>query len=103
MPDISSIGHNGSVGPVDQTSPTSFRREDVSPTSSFAPDAPPARPGDRVELSDHARYLDRLRHLPDTRSERIESIRRAIADGTYETEQKLGLAIDELLDDLLTH
>jgi Anti-sigma-28 factor, FlgM len=99
MPDISSIGH-GSVGPVDHPSPTSFRREDRLNASALP--APPSRPGDRVELSDHARYLDRLRQLPDTRIQHVDSIRRAIADGSYDTDEKLGVAIDELINDIMT-
>lgn len=99
MPDISSIGH-GTVGPVDHPSPASFRRDEG--IGAVSRDAPPTRPGDRVELSDHARYLDRLRQLPDRRGEELDAIRRAISEGSYETDDKLVVAIDELIEDLLT-
>ena len=103
MPDISSIGR-GQVGPVDRSAPSG--RADVDHSSyashtSHAPHAPPERPGDRVELSEHARFLDRIRQLPDARFDRVEQIRDAIESGTYETESKLDDAIDRLVDDLI--
>ena len=101
MADISSIGQ-GSVGPLNRSdSPTSnhetqrrqrlddIRRDD--------------RRGDRVELSDHARYLARLKEADGAtpaRQQRIEEIRQSIADGTYDTPQRLDAAIERLLDDL---
>jgi anti-sigma28 factor (negative regulator of flagellin synthesis) len=55
--------------------------------------------GDRVEVSDVARFLDELRRLPSVRLDRIESIRQAIEAGAYETEQKLDTALDRLLSE----
>jgi flagellar biosynthesis anti-sigma factor FlgM len=99
MPDISSIGHE-SVGPLDRTAPPHARGDASSPPRI---ERPPQRPGDRVELSDHARLLDQLRRMPEVRSERVEEVRKAIADGTYETEARLEEAIDRLLQDLLVN
>jgi negative regulator of flagellin synthesis FlgM len=53
---------------------------------------------DRVELSAHARLLDRLLQLPDVRMELVETVRQAIRDGTYETPEKLEAAVDRLLE-----
>jgi flagellar biosynthesis anti-sigma factor FlgM len=97
MPDISSIGHE-SVGPLDRTGPLHARGDTSSPPRIGKP---PERPGDRVELSDHARFLDQLRRLPNVRSDHVEEVRQAIADGTYETEPRLEAAIDRLIQDLL--
>ena len=36
----------------------------------------------------------------DARRERIAELKRAIAEGTYETPEKLEVAVDALLDDL---
>ena len=99
MPDISSIGH-GSVGSVGRTGTAGTQRE---PDATRDLEKPPQRLGDsadRVELSDHARFLDRMRQLPAARTDRVEEIRAAIAAGTYETEEKLAAAIDRLLDEL---
>ena len=84
----------------------------VGPTSSetlreFA-SSPPARsansvgtraaPEDRVEISELASFLSRLAELPDVRAKRIVQVRNAIAGGTYETPEKLDVAVDRLLD-----
>ena len=58
------------------------------------------RPGDRVELSDHARLLDRVLHLPEVRVDLVQRVRQAIADGTYETDEKLAVAVERMLQDL---
>lgn len=55
---------------------------------------------DRVELSEHARHLDAVRALPDVRAAKVEAIKHAIANGTYESPEKLQSAIDGLLRDL---
>jgi flagellar biosynthesis anti-sigma factor FlgM len=97
MPDISSIGHE-SVGPLDRSASLHARGDASSPSRI---ERPPERPGDRVELSDHARLLDQLRRMPDVRSEHVEIVRQAIADGTYETDARLEKAINGLIRDLL--
>lgn len=61
--------------------------------------APPRRTLDRVELTDRAYYLNKLRNLP-ARSDLVESVRQQIEDGTYETEARIDAAIDELAKDL---
>lgn len=38
-----------------------------------------------------------------SRSDKVIAIRRAIADGTYETPEKLELMLDRLIKDLLSH
>jgi negative regulator of flagellin synthesis FlgM len=60
----------------------------------------PERPSDRVELSDRARYLSKLAALPDVRSELVERVRREIAAGSYETDERLDGAVSHLLDEL---
>ncbi len=55
---------------------------------------------DRVELSEHAHHLDAIRALPDVRSAKVEAIKQAIANGTYESPEMLQVALDRLLDDV---
>lgn len=64
-----------------------------------AADAAPTR-ADKVEISPTARLRDRLRGVPDVRADKIAALRKAIADGTYETEDRFVGALDRLLDDL---
>ncbi len=94
MPDISSVGH-GSVGPMDRAvSGFSSLRAGASSVNRVIKQL-----GDRVELSEQARLMALLRQLPDVRHDRIESIRTAIAEGSYLTDEKLSVSIDRLLDD----
>lgn len=58
------------------------------------------RPSDRVELSDRARYLDKLSRVPEVRSDLIESVRGQIAAGTYQTMDRLEGAIQSLAEEL---
>lgn len=95
MPDISSIGH-GSFEPLGRpsASTTVHRNGTLVETKSDA------RAPDRVELSDHARLVAKMRHLPEGRLDIVNQVKEAIADGTYETEDKLNLAISRLLHDI---
>ena len=58
------------------------------------------RPSDRVDISDRARLLSRLASLPPTRTELVDTIRKQIADGTYDTADRLDQAVTSLLGDL---
>jgi anti-sigma28 factor (negative regulator of flagellin synthesis) len=98
MPDISSIGHSP-VGPLEWHAAPAARRE-VQPEH-VTGGRPPVRPGDTVELSEHARFLDMMHRLPAVRNDRIESVRLAIAEGRYETPAKLDAAVERLIDDAL--
>ena len=65
------------------------------------PDASGAvAPRDEVEISQMGHLLETLSQLPDVRAERVAELRSAIAEGTYETEQKLDLALERLLDEI---
>jgi negative regulator of flagellin synthesis FlgM len=55
---------------------------------------------DELHISDEARLLEKVRDLPEVRQERIDRIRQQIAAGTYETEEKLRIALGRLLDEI---
>lgn len=57
---------------------------------------------DRVELSTAGvgEYLKLLSGGSDVRSDKVASVKAAIQNGSYESDQKLNVAIDRLLDDL---
>ena len=44
--------------------------------------------------------MESIRQMPDVRESRVEAVRRQIAAGTYETSDKLGVAVDRLLDEI---
>ena len=66
---------------------------------------PMARPeaaqiADEVNISDAARMAEQVQQLPDIREDRVEAVRQQIAAGTYETSDKLSVAVERLLDEI---
>ena len=55
---------------------------------------------DEVEFSDAARLIEQTHGTPDIRQDRVDAIRAQIAEGTYETQEKLDIAVDRLLDEI---
>lgn len=59
---------------------------------------------DQLDLSSSAAHVNRLEPMShvagggEIRIERVAEIRRQIADGSYETSEKLEVALDRLLD-----
>ena len=100
MSDISPIGR-GSVGPLHHQSQLNGSRNGAAPTTNGAASHGSHVQRDRVELSEHARFMDRLRQLPEVRMERVEAAREAIENGVYESPDKLDIAVSRLLDDIL--
>ena len=70
----------------------SIQRSDAAPASSGI--------GDRVEISDHARLLERLSQVPAIRAERVEALKAEIAAGVYETPERIAGAVEKLLAEL---
>jgi negative regulator of flagellin synthesis FlgM len=55
---------------------------------------------DEVQISDAARLLDKVSDLPAIRQDRVNQIRQQIADGTYETPEKMQIAVERLLGEI---
>jgi negative regulator of flagellin synthesis FlgM len=55
---------------------------------------------DELHLSPAAELAGRMSEIPDVRWERVNSIKAAIADGTYMTDAKLDVALERLLDEI---
>ncbi len=76
-------------------------REFVQQATPPAPAKSASAPaGDRVEISELARFLSRVADLPDVRVEKVANARQSILRGDYETPAKLDHAIERLLTDL---
>lgn len=58
-------------------------------------------PRDHVDISPLGQMLDGIGQLPEIRHERVEELRAQIASGAYETPEKLDVALDRMLDELL--
>jgi negative regulator of flagellin synthesis FlgM len=55
---------------------------------------------DEVDISDAARLVEQTQQMPAIREDRVEAVRRQIAAGTYETADKLDVAVERLLDEI---
>jgi len=67
----------------------------AGPTSPASPDL-----GDRVDISEAGQIAERMAEIPDIRADRVQEIRAALANGTYETGDKLDIAVERLLDEI---
>jgi len=55
---------------------------------------------DKLDISSNASYVSQVREAPEIRADRVAEIRAAIADGAYETDDKLDSALEALLDEI---
>jgi len=55
---------------------------------------------DQVDISPEARLISQIHDLPEVRADRVAELRAQIAAGVYETEEKISIALDRLLDEL---
>ena len=44
--------------------------------------------------------MSRIQEMPEIRQERVDQIRAEIAEGVYETDEKLDVAVSRLLDEI---
>jgi len=88
------------IAPLGGPSPASY---DFSSRveRSVAQSSNPERGSDRVELSGTAKLLGKLAEGLDVRQDLIAKVRAEIADGTYETPEKLDAAVEGLSEDLV--
>ena len=59
-----------------------------------------AQGADQLDISREADMVSRLRDIPDIRADRVAEIRAAIEAGTYETPDKMEVAVGRLLDEM---
>jgi negative regulator of flagellin synthesis FlgM len=55
---------------------------------------------DELDISSEADMVSRARDLPDVRADKVASIKAQIAKGTYDTDEKLDIAMSRLLDEI---
>tara|TARA_Y100001934_G_C11565651_1_gene412032 strand:- start:133 stop:450 length:318 start_codon:yes stop_codon:yes gene_type:complete len=60
----------------------------------------PAAGADEISISQEAEMLSRVADIPDIRQDRVDQIRAEIANGVYETEERLDVAVSRLLDEI---
>jgi negative regulator of flagellin synthesis FlgM len=69
------------------------------------PSQPAVRPespqiADEVDISEAAQFMEQIQQMPEMREDRVEAVRLQIAEGTYETSDRLNAAIERLLDEI---
>jgi len=87
-------------GPAHLHGPQSISAPHTSPASrpQSGPRSAPIQ--DEVQISSQGDILSRLADIPEIRQDKVAALRAAIANGTYETDEKLGVALDRLLDEI---
>jgi anti-sigma28 factor (negative regulator of flagellin synthesis) len=56
--------------------------------------------GDRAEISDVARLLNRLAEVPDIRADLVAQLKDLIHSGRYETPERIAAAVDKIMEEL---
>lgn len=56
--------------------------------------------GDRAEISEVARLLNKLSEVPEIRMDRVAELRELIQSGRYETAERIQQAVDKILEEL---
>lgn len=79
--------------------------QQVGQPHSSRPSQPASRPDsspitDELDISDAARLAEQSQQVPEIRQNRVNAIRAKIAEGTYETQDKLDITVARLLDEI---
>jgi negative regulator of flagellin synthesis FlgM len=78
----------------------------IEPTEAIARSAPASEPlkvFDTVEISAVARLAAKVQEIPEIRTELVERVKAELAAGTYETSERLEIAVDRLVDELFPY
>jgi len=80
-------------------SPAVVSPAQIRQASSTSTEPAKQRAADRLELSGLSPMLDRMKST-DVRQEKIAEIRQQLAEGTYETQEKIDAAVGKVIDEL---
>lgn len=86
------------TNPVHSAQPIRASQTTRSVSGAAAPGS--SAPVDELDLSNTNQILAKVHELPEIRQERVTALRAAIAQGTYETPEKLEAALDRMLDEM---
>jgi negative regulator of flagellin synthesis FlgM len=77
-----------------------FSRPEATPAPDQTASMAPTTPKDEVEISEVGKMLDDASRTPGIRDQRLAQIKAAIEAGTYETPEKLELALNRMVEQL---
>jgi negative regulator of flagellin synthesis FlgM len=86
-------------GPTYVHGPQSINAPHRATPAQGAGGANAAPAADQLDISSEASFVSLARDLPEIRGDRVAELRQAIADGTYETDDKLDVALGRMLDE----
>ena len=92
MNPINNVGSSAAINKLQGATPAAKAEQPAEATA--------ARGRDSVQLSGVQGYLSALK-ANDIRADKVADIKAQIEAGTYETDEKLGIAADRLLDDVM--
>jgi len=72
----------------------------VNPAAPTQAAAPAAQASDVVEISTIAQLAAKIQELPPIRTELVERVKAEIAAGTYDTPERMDIALNRLMDEL---
>ena len=87
------------IAPISRPTPTTYSQNGRSVRPAAA-EATPTRGDDVVQFSRTAQLLSKIQELPEVRQELIDRVRGEIADGNYDTPEKLDASLEALITDL---
>ena len=88
-------------GPMSLHGPHAINAPHRSKAAHPAEASKPAVPTDQLDISREAELVSQMRDVPDIRADKVAQIRAQIEAGTYETDEKLDIALDHLLNELV--
>jgi len=74
----------------------------IEQTSAITPGSAkvePAGVSDVVEISDVARLAAKVNEIPDVRADLVQQVKAELAAGTYETPEKIEIAVERLMEE----
>jgi negative regulator of flagellin synthesis FlgM len=68
--------------------------------ASASPSVRPSCRSSQVTPTELSRWIKKARNLPDVRQDLVERVKAEIADGTYETPEKIQIAVERMLEEI---
>jgi len=87
------------IQPVSAARPIQPAQGPVAPQDNAAP----GWISDVVDISTASILAARVHDMPDVRTDLVQRVRQEIEAGTYETEERIDVTVDRLMDELFGH
>ena len=99
MSDISNIGSSFASG-ISQSVRTSNDAATARRSANLTSVTSRTSSQDQVQVSEVARWLQEMDRLPAIRQDKVAAAKAAIANGTFDTDDRLATAVSRMIDDI---